>query len=134
MIMSGEIKGQMVPPHIFTDVTRDMDLSCNEIFGPLVGIISAKDEEDALALANDTTYGLSSSVFTEDMEKGLRFARNIEAGMTHINDIPVNDESNVPFGGKKNSGIGRFNGEWIMEEFTTTHWISVQHVPRDYPF
>lgn len=134
ILMSGEIKGQLVPPHIFTEVTRDMDLSCNEIFGPLVGIIRAKDEDDALALANDTTYGLSSSVFTEDMEKGLRFARNIEAGMTHINDIPVNDESNVPFGGKKNSGIGRFNGEWIMEEFTTTHWISVQHVPRDYPF
>ncbi len=134
MIMSGEIKGQLVPPHIFTDVSPDMDLSCNEIFGPLVGIIRAKDEDDALAIANDTEYGLSSAVFTEDMEKGLRFARGIKAGMTHINDITVNDESNAPFGGEKNSGVGRFNGEWVLEEFTTLHWISVQHEPRDYPF
>lgn len=134
MILSGEIKGQVVPPHIFTEVTRDMDLSTNEVFGPLVGIIRAKDEADALSIANDSMYGLSSAVFTSDMEKGLRFARGIKAGMTHINDISVNDESNVPFGGEKNSGIGRFNGEWVLEEFTTLHWISVQHTPRDYPF
>ena len=134
MILSGEIKGQIVPPHIFTEVTRDMDLSTNEVFGPLVGIIRAKDEADALSIANDSMYGLSSAVFTSDMEKGLRFARGIKAGMTHINDISVNDESNVPFGGEKNSGIGRFNGEWVLEEFTTLHWISVQHTPRDYPF
>ncbi|WP_350557587.1 aldehyde dehydrogenase family protein [Psychrobacter sp. CAL346-MNA-CIBAN-0220] len=134
MILSDEIKGQVVPPHIFTEVTRDMDLARNEVFGPLVGIIRAKDEADALTIANDTMYGLSSAVFTKDMEKGLRFARGIKAGMTHINDITVNDDSNAPFGGEKNSGIGRFNGEWILEEFTTLHWISVQHTPRDYPF
>ena len=134
MLLSGEIKGQVVPPHVFSDVTREMDLSCNEVFGPLVGIIRAKDEDDALSIANDSMYGLSSAVFTQDMAKGLRFARGIKAGMTHINDISVNDESNAPFGGEKNSGIGRFNGEWILEEFTTLHWISVQHTPRDYPF
>ncbi|MBP2280767.1 aldehyde dehydrogenase (NAD+) [Psychrobacter sp. PL19] len=134
MILSGEIKGQMVPPHIFIDVTSDMDLARNEVFGPLIGIIRAKDEDEALTIANDTMYGLSSSVFTTDMAKGLRFARGIKAGMTHINDITVNDESNAPFGGEKNSGIGRFNGEWVLEEFTTLHWISVQHTPRDYPF
>ncbi len=134
MLLSGEIKGQVVPPHVFSDVTREMDLSCDEVFGPLVGIIRAKDEDDALSIANDSMYGLSSAVFTQDMAKGLRFARGIKAGMTHINDISVNDESNAPFGGEKNSGIGRFNGEWILEEFTTLHWISVQHTPRDYPF
>ncbi|AMN49427.1 aldehyde dehydrogenase family protein [Psychrobacter sp. P2G3] len=134
MILSGEIKGQVVPPHIFTEVTREMDLSRNEVFGPLVGIIRAKDEDDALSIANDSMYGLSSAVFTVDMQKGLRFARGIRAGMTHINDISVNDESNMPFGGEKNSGIGRFNGEWILEEFTRTHWISMQNEPRQYPF
>ncbi|WP_201511556.1 aldehyde dehydrogenase family protein [Psychrobacter alimentarius] len=134
LLLSGEIKGQVVPPHIFTEVTREMDLSCNEVFGPLVGIIRAKDEEDALSIANDSMYGLSSAVFTTDMQKGVRFARGIRAGMTHINDISVNDESNVPFGGEKNSGIGRFNGEWVLEEFTRTHWISMQHKPRDYAF
>ncbi len=101
MILSGEIEGQVVPPHIFTEVTREMDLSCNEVFGPLVGIIRAKDEDDALSIANDSMYGLSSAVFTADMQKGLRFARGIRAGMTHINDISVNDESNTPFGGEK---------------------------------
>lgn len=134
MILSGEIEGQVVPPHIFTEVTREMDLSCNEVFGPLVGIIRAKDEDDALSIANDSMYGLSSAVFTADMQKGLRFARGIRAGMTHINDISVNDESNTPFGGEKNSGIGRFNGEWVLEEFTRTHWISMQNEPRQYPF
>ncbi|WP_367111525.1 aldehyde dehydrogenase family protein [uncultured Psychrobacter sp.] len=134
MLLGGDIEGQVVPPHIFTDVTADMELFRNEIFGPLVGIVRAKDEAEALKLANDTEYGLSSSVFTTDMEKGLRFARGIRAGMTHINDITVNDESNVPFGGEKNSGIGRFNGEWVLEEMTRTHWISYQHKPRDYPF
>ncbi|MGO2278301.1 MULTISPECIES: aldehyde dehydrogenase family protein [unclassified Psychrobacter] len=134
MILSGEIEGQVVPPHIFTEVTREMDLSRNEVFGPLVGIIRAKDEDDALSIANDSMYGLSSAVFTADMQKGLRFARGIRAGMTHINDISVNDESNTPFGGEKNSGIGRFNGEWVLEEFTRTHWISMQNEPRDYLF
>ena len=134
MILSGEIKGQVVPPHIFTEVTRKMDLSRNEVFGPLVGIIRAKDEDDALSIANDSMFGLSSAVFTKDMAKGMRFARGIRAGMTHINDISVNDESNLPFGGEKNSGIGRFNGEWVLEEFTRTHWISMQHEPREYPF
>ncbi len=134
MILSGEIKGQVVPPHIFTEVTREMDLSRNEVFGPLVGIIRAKDEDDALSIANDSMFGLSSAVFTKDMAKGMRFARGIRAGMTHINDISVNDESNLPFGGEKNSGIGRFNGEWVLEEFTRTHWISMQHEPREYPF
>lgn len=134
MILSGEIKGQVVPPHIFIEVTREMDLSRNEVFGPLVGIIRAKDEEDALSIANDSMFGLSSAVFTKDMAKGMRFARGIRAGMTHINDISVNDESNAPFGGEKNSGIGRFNGEWVLEEFTRTHWISMQHEPREYLF
>ncbi|MGM8870738.1 aldehyde dehydrogenase family protein [Psychrobacter sp. 2Y5] len=133
-LLSGEIKGQIVPPHIFTDVSADMDLFRNEIFGPLVGIVRAKDEDEALKLANDTEYGLSSSVFTTDMEKGLRFARGIRAGMTHVNDITVNDESNAPFGGEKNSGIGRFNGEWVLEEMTRLHWVSYQHQPRSYMF
>lgn len=134
MLLSGEIEGQVVPPHIFTEVTSKMELFRNEIFGPLVGIIRAKDEAEALELANDTEYGLSSAVFTQDMAKGMRFARGIRAGMTHINDITVNDESNAPFGGEKNSGIGRFNGEWVLEEMTRLHWVSVQSTPRDYPF
>ena len=78
-------------------------------------------------------YGLSSAVFTRDEGRGLRFALRMEAGMTHINDQTVNDLPNAPFGGEKNSGIGRFGGNWAIEEFTTDHWITVQHTPRTYP-
>lgn len=124
-VLGGEIRGRVVPPHVFADVTAEMELFREEIFGPVVGIVRAEDEADALRLANDTEFGLSSSVFTRDIERGVRFARGIRAGMTHINDITVNDEAHVMFGGEKNSGLGRFNGEWAVEEFTTDHWIGV---------
>jgi aldehyde dehydrogenase (NAD+) len=97
-------------------------------------IIKVKDDDRALQVANDTEHGLSSAVFTRDLERGLRFALGVQAGMTHVNDSPVNDIANSPFGGEKNSGIGRYNGEWAIEEFTTHHWVSVQHSPRQYPF
>ncbi|CAM4238158.1 aldehyde dehydrogenase family protein [Vreelandella rituensis] len=134
VLLEGEVNGQLVPPHVFGNVTPDMEISREEIFGPLVGIQKARDEAHALELANATEYGLSSSVFTASLERGTRFARRIKAGMTHVNDMPVNDEPHVPFGGEKNSGLGRFNGDWAIEEFTTDHWVSVQQTPRDYPF
>jgi aldehyde dehydrogenase (NAD+) len=93
----------------------------------------ARGEEEALAIANDTEHGLSSCVFTRDAERGVRFAQRVQAGMTHVNDQPVNDLPFSPFGGEKNSGIGRFNGKWGVEAFTTDHSITVQHVPRLYP-
>ena len=133
-LLEGEIHGQMLPPHVFGDVTADMELSSGEIFGPLVGIQQARDEQHALELANDTTFGLSSAVFSGDIDRGLHFARQIKAGMTHVNDMPVNDEAHVPFGGEKNSGLGRFNGDWAIEEFSTVQWVSVQRTPRQYPF
>lgn len=132
LILEGSIEGQLVSPYIYTGVTPEMDLFRNEIFGPLVAIVKANDEEQALELANNTQFGLSSAVFTGDMQRGMNFAKRMQAGMTHINDMPVNDESMVPFGGVKNSGIGRFNSDQILEEFTKTHWVSFQNEPRDY--
>ena len=134
VLLEGKITGQLVPPHVFGEVTPDMQLSCDEIFGPLVGIQKARDEQHALELANDTEFGLSSAVFTNDLDRGLRFARKIRTGMTHVNDMPVNDEPHMPFGGEKNSGLGRFNGDWAIEEFSTVQWVSVQRAPRPYPF
>ncbi|MDI5922587.1 aldehyde dehydrogenase family protein [Halomonas sp. LR5S13] len=134
VLLEGEVDGQLVPPHVFGDVTPEMEISREEIFGPLVGIQKARDEAHALTLANASEYGLSSAVFTADLARGARFAQGIKAGMTHVNDMPVNDEAHVPFGGEKNSGLGRFNGDWAIEEFTTDQWISVQHSPRAYPF
>jgi aldehyde dehydrogenase (NAD+) len=134
VLLEGEIHGQMVSPHVFGDVTPDMQLSSDEIFGPVVGIQKARDEQHALELANGTEFGLSSAVFSGDLYRGLEFARKIRAGMTHVNDMPVNDEAHMPFGGEKNSGLGRFNGDWAIEEFSTVQWVSVQTTPRQYPF
>jgi len=134
VLLEGEIHGQMVPPHVFGEVTPDMEISREEIFGPLVGIQKARDEQHALELANGTEFGLSSAVFSGAPGRGLAFARKIRAGMTHVNDMPVNDEAHLPFGGEKNSGLGRFNGDWAIEAFSTVQWVSVQRTPRQYPF
>ena len=128
------MSGQVLPPHVFGDVTPDMELSVEEIFGPIAGIQKARDQQHALELANGTESGLSSAVFSGDPERGLSFARKVRAGMTHVNDMPVNDEAALPFGGEKNSGLGRFNGDWAIEEFSTVQWVSVQRTPRQYPF
>ena len=132
--LGGEPDGLVVPPHVFTDLDPDNCLLTTEIFGPVAPIQRAKDEEQALEFANATTYGLSSSVFSQDEGRALAFAKRMQAGVTHINDQPVNDSPFSPFGGVKNSGIGRFNGRWAIEAFTTTRWISTQHEQRQFPF
>lgn len=134
MMVGGEPDGQLPPPHVFTDVSPGNVLAREESFGPVVPILRAKNEDDALLLANATDYGLSNAAFTDDLERGVRFAQAVEAGMTHVNDTPLGDEAHAAFGCEKNSGIERFGGDWIIDEFTSTHWISVQHTPRAYPF
>ena len=129
----GEAEARVIPPTVLSGVSMDMRAAGEELFGPVAPIISASGEEEALRIANDTDLGLSSAVFTSDTERGVRFARRVEAGMTHVNDHPVNDEPNTAFGGEKLSGLGRFGGRWALEEFTTEHWVSVQHSPRTYP-
>lgn len=134
LLLGGQAQGNVLPPHVFGNVSAEMNIAHDEIFGPLVGIQAARDAAHALELANRSEYGLSSAVFSASLERAVQFAQRLHAGMTHINDIPVNDEPNAPFGGEKNSGLGRFNGDWAIEEFTTDHWITVQHQPRQYPF
>lgn len=123
--------GLTLPPHVLVG-SPDLPTAREEVFGPVITILRADDEEHALALANDTEYGLTSSVFTADIERGARFALRVEAGMTHVNDVSVHDEPHVPFGGEKQSGIGRFGGHWILDEVTTEHLVSVQREPRSY--
>ena len=130
----GDADGLVVPPHVFTDLAPDSCLLNTEIFGPVAPIQKAADQAEALKFANATEYGLSSAVFSQDEGRALAFAKQVRAGVTHINDQPVNDSPFSPFGGVKNSGIGRFNGHWAIEAFTTTRWISVQHEQRQYPF
>jgi aldehyde dehydrogenase (NAD+) len=134
VLLGGEgARGLVFPPTILTGVTNQMSAAREELFGPVAPILRVEGDDEAIAVANDTEYGLSSAIFTRDLERGVRLALRIEAGMTHVNDIPVNDEPNTAFGGEKASGIGRFGGRWAVEEFTTDHWISVQHAPRSYP-
>ncbi len=133
-LLGGKPQGLVVPPHVFADVTNDMEVARNELFGPVAPIIKVKGEEEALRVANDTEYGLSSAVISGDKARGLRFALRLEVGMTHINGASVDDKPNYPFGGEKNSGIGRFGSDWVIQELTTDHWVTVQHAPRAYPF
>lgn len=133
-LLGGAVEGQVVPPHVFAGVPNDSAFAQAEQFAPVAPLIRAANEEEAIRLANATEFGLSSAVFTRDTGRGMRVARQIEAGMTHVNDISVQDSPFNMFGGEKNSGIGRFNGEWIVSEFTTDHWVTVQETPRDYPF
>ncbi|WP_377914280.1 aldehyde dehydrogenase family protein [Bacillus songklensis] len=132
--LEGKRVGNVLTPFVLTNVTNNSTIAQREIFGPAVSVIAYDSEEEALELANDTEFGLSSAVFTSDLEKGLEFAQKIESGMTHVNDQTVNDEPEVPFGGEKSSGLGRYNGEWALEEFTTVKWVSIQTEARKYPF
>ncbi|WP_347473659.1 aldehyde dehydrogenase family protein [Acinetobacter thermotolerans] len=128
LVYEAGIEGNLVSPHIFTHVDPYFEIAQEESFGPILPIIKADDEEHALILANNSRFGLSSAVCTSNLERGERFAMQIDAGMTHINGITVADQPNAPFGGEKNSGLGRFNGRWIFEEFTRTHWMTVPKV------
>lgn len=127
-VVGGEIEGRVVPPHVFADVTADMEIAREEIFGPMVAVLKADDEEHALQLANDYAFGLSSAVFTQNIDRGLQFAQRVQSGMTYINEMTVQDEAHVAFGGERNSGLGRFNGAWAIDEFTTDHTIGVKRL------
>jgi aldehyde dehydrogenase (NAD+) len=134
VLCGGKSEGPCYYPTVLTDVKPGTPFSCEETFGPVVSVIEVKDEEEAVAIANGTMYGLSASVFTRDFVKGLALAERIESGIVHINDQTVHDEPQVPFGGVKESGWGRFGGRAALEEFTELRWISMQRTPRQYPF
>ncbi|MEU4244775.1 aldehyde dehydrogenase family protein [Actinoplanes sp. NPDC026619] len=136
LLLAGEPHGptgRVLPPHVLLG-TNDVATAVEEVFGPVATIIKADGEQDALRIANDTTYGLSSAVFSGDVERGIAFALRVEAGMTHVNDTTVHDDVHVAFGGEKQSGLGRFGGDWVLEDLTTRHWVSVQHERRPLPF
>lgn len=126
--------GLFVEPAVLTSVDNDMAAACNEHFGPVAPIIPFSSDEEAVELANATEYGLSGSVHSADRGRARDVADQIEVGAIHINDQPINVEPHAPFGGKKGSGVGRYNGDWIIDEFTETKWTSVQRESRDYLF
>jgi len=132
-LVGGEANGVLMPAHVIDRVTPEMRLFREESFGPVVGVIRARDEAHAVELANDTEYGLSAAVFTRDTARGLRVAKLIKSGICHINGPTVHDEAQMPFGGVKASGYGRFGGRAGIDAFTELRWITIETQPGHYP-
>ncbi|MDY7221542.1 aldehyde dehydrogenase family protein [Halalkalibacterium halodurans] len=133
-VLHGAISGNMVEPTILIDASPEMAIAQEELFGPVVCVIPFDTEEEAVEMANDTKYGLSGAIHTANVERGVEIAKRIQTGMIHVNDITINDEPIVAFGGEKHSGLGRLNGEWSLEEFTTLKWVSVHYSQRVFPY
>jgi len=132
-LVGGEANGVLIPAHVIDRVTPEMRLFREESFGPVVGVIRARDEAHAIELANDTEYGLSAAVFTRDTARGLRVAKQIKSGICHINGPTVHDEAQMPFGGVKASGYGRFGGRAGIDAFTELRWITIETQRGHYP-
>jgi benzaldehyde dehydrogenase (NAD) len=129
----GEAEGPCYKPTVLTKVTPEMRVYSEESFGPIVPILEYSDVNEAIATANDTKYGLAGAVFSRDIPTALEVAQRIESGICHVNNSTVHDEPQMPFGGVKESGWGRFGGSAALEEFTDIHWTMVMGQPREYP-
>jgi acyl-CoA reductase-like NAD-dependent aldehyde dehydrogenase len=134
VLVGGEASGTIMKGIVVDHVTPSMTLWREESFGPQVSITRVKSADEALALANDTEYGLSAAIFTKDIARGIELAKRIDTGICHINSPTVQDEAQMPFGGVKASGYGRFGGRAGIAEFTELRWITIQTTPRHYPF
>ncbi|MEA3178390.1 MAG: hypothetical protein QOI59_1913 [Gammaproteobacteria bacterium] len=134
VLTGGTHQDSFYQPTVIAGVTPEMRIYSEESFGPITSIIKVDSAEEALKIANDTSYGLSAGVITNDLQKAMDLALRLEAGMVHINDTTVSDEPHVPFGGIKNSGFGREGGNYSMEEMTELKWITIQLGQRQFPF
>jgi benzaldehyde dehydrogenase (NAD) len=133
VLSGGEVDGACYPPTVLLGVDAQMRVYNEESFGPLASIVVVDGVDQAIEVANDTEYGLSAAIFSENVPAALELAQRIESGMCHINDTTVQDEPQMPFGGVKASGWGRFGGRAALEEFTELRWITIQETERHYP-
>jgi vanillin dehydrogenase len=133
VVCGGESDGPLFPPTVLKGVTSEMRVYAEESFGPVVGIVDVDGPDEAVRVANDTEYGLAAAVFGRHVPTALDVARRIESGICHVNGSTVHDEAQMPFGGVKASGWGRFGGTAALEEFTELRWMTVQHGSRNYP-
>lgn len=133
VLAGGKAENVVMPATVVAGVTPTMKLYREESFGPVVAIIPARDEADAIRIANDSEYGLSAAVFTGNAARGLRVARLIRSGMCHVNGPTVHDEAQMPFGGVGASGYGRFGGMAGIDQFTELRWITVETLPGHFP-
>lgn len=130
----GKADSTLMPATLLDHVTPAMRIYHEETFGPVKAIVRVRSTEEAIACANDNEYGLSAAVFGKDIARALNVARKIDSGICHVNAPTVHDEAQMPFGGVKGSGMGRFGGRAGIYEFTELRWITVQTTPRHYPF
>ncbi len=134
VLAGGETVGACYQATLLTDVAPDSQFAQVETFGPVATITVVESAEDAVKLANETAYGLAAGIITTDNERGLALADGIEAGIVHVNDQSVGDEPQMPFGGVKDSGWGRFGGTAAIHEFTELRWITMQSGSHPFPF
>jgi benzaldehyde dehydrogenase (NAD) len=134
LVAGGSVNGTLVNAHVLDRVTPQMRIYEEESFGPVTTIVRVKGDEEAIRVANDTPYGLSAAVFSRDVTRAFGVARRIDTGICHINGPTVHDEAQMPFGGVKDSGYGRFGGKAAIDQFTELRWITIQSGHRHYPF
>jgi acyl-CoA reductase-like NAD-dependent aldehyde dehydrogenase len=134
LVAGGKRTGTVVEATLLDHVTSGMRIYEEESFGPVKPIIRVADDEEAIAVANDTEYGLSAAVFSRDVQRAMAVATRIESGICHINGPTLNDEAQMPFGGVKGSGYGRFGGKAAIAEFTELRWITIEDPGQHYPF
>jgi benzaldehyde dehydrogenase (NAD) len=135
LAVGGTHEGLFYRPTVLADVTRELPAWTDEIFGPVAPVVTFETDEEALALANDTAYGLAGGVYSRSISRGLALAQRIKAGMVHVNDQTVNDEAVIPFGGMGASGNGsRFGGAANWDEFTQWQWVTVRDDPKSFPY
>ncbi|KQZ78579.1 aldehyde dehydrogenase [Pseudomonas sp. Root562] len=134
IVAGGLAENALMGPTLVDRVTREMSIYDEETFGPVTTIVRVKGAEQALEVANDTAYGLSSSIFSRDVTRALELAGRLDAGCVHINGATVQNEPQAPYGGMKKSGYGRFDGSAVIEEFTEVKWVTVEPSNQPYPF
>lgn len=134
LLCGGKADSTLMPATLLDHVTPDMRIYREETFGPVKAIVRVNGTEEAIACANDNAYGLSAAVFGGDIARAFNVARKIDSGICHVNGPTVHDEAQMPFGGVKGSGFGRFGGKAGIAEFTELRWVTLQTTPRHYPF
>ena len=134
LVCGGKAENTLMPATVLDHVTPAMRIYSEETFGPVKCVVRVSGVDEAIACANDNEYGLSAAVFGGDVARAFNVARKIDSGICHVNGPTVHDEAQMPFGGVKGSGLGRFGGKAGVAEFTELRWITLQTTPRHYPF
>jgi acyl-CoA reductase-like NAD-dependent aldehyde dehydrogenase len=134
VLAGGEAVGPCFQATLLTGVSEDSEFAKHETFGPVAAVEVVDSADEAVAKANRTSYGLSAGIITSDRDRGLALAQQIDSGIVHVNDQTVADEPQMPFGGVKDSGFGRFGGQAVVDEFTELRWVTVRSGGHPFPF